>query len=172
MKRAFLLGDSGFECSISQQARRKRGCRGCSCTPFQKPGGANISFCTPKNLEGALYPLFREVTSFPWKIETSPGTPIWQRRVFKRSLNLSRSKFVGFSAGQRDFPLVKGPSVASVRVAVLLSRRPSLRNRTICRSEGAFRLSEGPSVRGGPPSSRGALVGQKIFYWSEGPSVA
>ena len=52
-------------CSGTDHGRRKRGCRGCSCTPIQKLGGANMSFCTPKNLEGPFTVVVREIANFP-----------------------------------------------------------------------------------------------------------
>ena len=63
---------------------------------------------------------------------------------------------------------MKGPSVASGRVAFLLSKGPSVGHRTIYRSEGALRLSGG----GGSVGQRGPSVCQRgAICRSEGPSV-
>ena len=113
--------------------------------------------------------------------------------MFTRSLSLSRCKFVGLSAGQRDLTSMKGPlplqggwlsvskrGLPPVRGALPSDKEgpPFVDHRDICRSEGAICWSDQPSVgrkyflgKRSPPSfnTTGPSVGHMTIVRSEGP---
>ena len=82
----------------------KEGVIGVQLYPHPKLGGVNISFCTPKNLEGALHSGRSVSHWFSLKVyDIAPVRQFDNVEVFTGSLSLSRSKFVSLPAGQMDF---------------------------------------------------------------------
>ena len=83
---------------------------------------------------------FGKSPMFLESLRLSPRTPIWQRRVSKRSMSLPQSKVEWLTIGYRDFPPIEGSSVPSRELPVYQRGTPPVRGayhrpkRALCRS--------------------------------------